>query len=123
MSDEQAVVDTVAKMGLGALGGSPLLLLFVKRWFRRADEEKQALLSLVAELRGDLRQLRERIEGGLGAHRDQLEAVKRELVEHDTRLAFREGRYGAEPLTSPGSKPSAALEAFRAEQAKKADLP
>lgn len=114
MSDDQAV-DTVAKVGTGALLGSPLLLLFVKRFFRKSDEEKAALMALLGELKAENKQLRERLEGALAAHRTQLEAEREarhalalKVQDHETRLRTREGRSG-EPMTNPGYRLSPEL--------------
>lgn len=108
MTEEQTAIDTVIKVLLGALGGSPLLLLFVKRWFRRADEEKAALMATLGEMKGEIKQLRERVDGGLGAHRAQLEdevearhLLALKVQDHESRLRTREGRTG-EPMTNPG---------------------
>lgn len=120
MSDQEAI-DTAAKVGGGALLGSPFLLLFVKRFFRKADEERAALIAMNVKLEAKIEQLRERVEGGLGSHRNQLEAEKEarhqlalKVQDHETRLLMREG-LGGEPRTNPGSKPSDAVLALRAE--------
>lgn len=116
MSDE---LDTAAKVG-GLTGGgltvAGAVWYLIRRAINKGDHASDKL-----EADRDARLVH--CEKALENHRDQLEAMKRELVEHDTRLAFREGRYGAEPLTIPGVKPSAALEAYRAEQIAKAKEP
>lgn len=127
MSDQE-VVDTASKLGTGAILGSPLVLLFVKRIFRKSDEEKAAILAAIVELRGENKQLRERLEGALSAHRTALENEREarhqlalKVQDHETRLRGREGLNG-EPMTSPGFKPGpelqAAINEFKAKEPK-----
>lgn len=121
MSDE---LDTVAKVG-GIAGGGGAFVAFgvwlAKRFVRKSDrleaEEKAAMVAALLELKAENKQLRERIEGGLGAHRAQLEAEKDarhalalKVQDHETRLLTREGR-GGEPMTSPGFQLSPELAA------------
>lgn len=111
MSDE---LDTAAKVG-GLAGGGGAFVAFgvwlAKRFVRKGDE---AEAREKAEMRAQLAHLMAAKEN----HRDQLEELKRKVVELDTRLAMREGRYGVEPLTTPGQRPSPVVEALRAAEAK-----
>ena len=92
---------SVAGVAGGTLSIATVVWWLVQRAIRRGDKAEE---QLNREQRIELAKLRERVESGLASHRDQLEALKRTIVEHDTRLAFREGRYGTEPLTNPGRK-------------------
>lgn len=114
MSDE---IDTAAKIG-GLAGGGGAFVAFgvwlAKRFVRKGDVAE-------AEARAQVQAALAHLMAAKESHRDQLEELKVRVVELDTRLAMREGRYGVEPLTNPGSKPSAAVAALQA--AAKADFP
>lgn len=114
MSDE---LETVAKVGGSVVITTPLVVWFVKRFVKRSDlVEAQAsadLRALVAELRGDVKQLSERQNSALANHADRIGKAELRIENIDTRLGVREGRYGDEPITNPGSKPSAAVQALR----------
>lgn len=114
MSDE---LDTAAKIG-GLAGGGGAFVAFgvwlAKRFVRKSDEaEARAWADVRAQL-NHLLLAKDKM-------REELEELKRNAVELDTRLAMREGRYGVEPLTSPGLKPSADVAALQARA--KADFP
>lgn len=85
----------------GAVGGGISVVAVV--WFllrRIVGEGDKARAGREADLRAEVASLRHASE----KHREQLEQLKRTAVELDTRLKFREGAYGSDPLTSPGFK-------------------
>lgn len=107
MSDE---LDTVAKVG-GIAGGGGAFVAFgvwlAKRFVRKSDEAE-------AREKADMKATLAHLMLSKENHREQLEDLKRKVVELDTRLGFREGRYGVEPLTTPGTKPSPLVAALQA---------
>lgn len=109
MSDE---LDTVAKVGTGAVGGvsvTAMVWLLIKRAIAKGDRDAHKLES-------DRDARLQHCEKALEAHRELIAVLTTKCAELDTRLAFREGRYGPEPLTMPGVRPSDALQAFRAQK-------
>jgi len=88
-------LETAAKVGGGAIIG-PLFVWLVKKMVGAGDAKMQ------------------HFDHSLESHREQIEILKQKVVELDTRLGIREGRYGVEPMTNPGMRPSAAIEALRA---------
>lgn len=122
MSDE---LETMAKGGgiVAAIGFvlNTLWRAFIRRGEKAEDRAEQDLREAITELRGENKQLRERLEGVAKSHREQLETEKEarhqlalKVQDHETRLLMREG-LGGEPRTNPGSKPSDAVLALRAE--------
>lgn len=102
MSDE---LDFAKGGGVGAAVMAFVGVLwaaFVRRGEKNADKVEADLEARLTHL-----------EKAKESHREQLEELKRVAVELDTRLKFREGAYGLEPLTTPGARPSPSLEAFR----------
>lgn len=73
-----------------------------------------AAVWLISRFFGQSDKANEHYEKALASHRDQIEELKRIVVDLDTRLGFREGRYGSEPLTNPGSRPSPLIAALQA---------
>lgn len=124
MSDE---LETLAKGG-GIATALLGLLAGVWRWVARRTERLEKRLERQTEreleaLKGEVRQLRAELaaalvhpEKALAAQRSEIEHLKRVCVELDTRVGFREGRYGVEPLTNPGMRPSAAVKALREQE-------
>lgn len=109
MSDE---LDTATKVGGGLIGG-PLAIWFFKRFVNQGDRAERKVAAAQES----------RIihcEKALEAHRELIATLNAKVVELDTRLKFREGAYGSEPLTTPGVRPTPQLEAYRAEMARRA---
>jgi hypothetical protein len=100
-------LESMAKGG-GIVAAAGLALATLWRAFIRKSEKNEDKLDTV--LSSKLTHFEKAIE----SHRNQLEELKRVAVEHETRLRFREGGYGPEPLTNPGMRPTAAIEALRA---------
>lgn len=104
MSDASEAIGT----GGGVISIGTVVWFLLRRALNKGDKAEAAR---EADLRAEVNQLRERLNAALDNHRDQLEQLKRTAVEHDTRLKFREGAYGADPLTNPGLRPSPELQA------------
>jgi len=112
-----------------ALGGTSVAVVaFVMKALWNARERKIAKneddldarrAADLSEIKGDVRQIKERVEGVSASHRADIEALKLATAQLDTRVGFREGRYGAEPLTNSGARPSSALLEYRAAQTRK----
>lgn len=114
MSDELDPAKVVG-FGGGAVGIiTALWAAFTRRAEKNEDRVDQDLRDTIVELKADVKKLTERIEGGLGAHKDLIASLVTKTVELETRLRFREGGYGPDPLTSPGIKPSPAVAALQA---------
>lgn len=111
-------------LGLGGLGVTVVGFVARNLWAareKRIDKNETDLEALraaeTADLKADVNKLKERLEGVAASHRADIEELKRSNTQLDTRLAFREGKYGAEPLTNPNVRPSAALQEYRAKKA------
>lgn len=109
MSDE---LETAGKVGSGALGATGVLGILWAAFVRRANRNEEKV-----EKTSEARLVH--CEKALEAHRELIATLSSKVVELDTRLKFREGAYGTEPLTSPGVRPTPALDAFRAEMARR----
>ncbi len=110
MSDDG--LGDLAKVGGGLVGG-PLAIWLFKRFVRKGDVAESKLLAAQ-----ESRLIH--CEKALEAHRELIATLNAKVVELDTRLKFREGAYGSEPLTTPGVRPTPQLEAYRAEMARRA---
>lgn len=100
-----------SKVAAYAVGSGGILAALWSAFLRRANRNEEKLDASTSQSITHLMRSQEN-------HRDQLEALKQKVVELDTRLAMREGRYGVEPLTV-NQRPSAAIEALRAEHKSK----
>lgn len=113
MSDD---VDLAKAAVGGAVGGfsiGKVVDFIVARFIKKSDKNEDKL-----EAQGEQRLVH--CEKALEAHRELIANLVTKNVELDTRLGFREGRFGSEPLTNPGARPTPQLDAFRAEMAKRA---
>lgn len=110
MSDE---LDTAGKIGGGALGATGVLGILWAAFVRRANKNEDKV-----EQTNEGRLVH--CEKALDVHRELIATLNAKVVELDTRLKFREGAYGSEPLTNPGARPTPQLDAFRAEMARRA---
>lgn len=104
MSEPLETAAAATGGGIGAI----ILRELVSRWFRKGDDDARHFTLSLAAHREQLEALKISAATQAAQITGLLEEVRwlrqenKRLDELETRLAFREGKYGAEPLSSPG---------------------